>query len=156
LVRFLDSVLLSASFNLLYSYQIITLFKTFSFLSLFIGSIGAVIQQKIKRFLAFTSINQIGLMLFGIFYDSDHIGSFFNMFIYSMTNIILLYVLSNLKQRGSVNSVEYLGDLRGLYSSSPQSVIYLTIALLSMAGIPPFVGFFSKYLILIPILYQDW
>ena len=127
--------------------------KFISFFSIVIGSIGALTQQKIKRFIAFTSINQLGLMTLGVIFDPlSMIGSFSSLLVYISTNLIFFGVLLTIRESKKNKLLIYLSDLHNLFISSPGNGIYLTISILSMSGVPPFTGFFSKYFLILPII----
>lgn len=139
-------------FNIFFSY----LFKVVGFFSIIIGSVGALTQQKIKRFVAFTSINQLGLILLGTAFDFLNIfGSLFALIVYILTNIIFFAIILSMREKKQHVFISYLSDLHNFFISSPANTIYLTISILSMSGIPPFLGFFSKYFLLLPILNND-
>ena len=108
-----------------------------------IGNLFALRQQNIKRFLAFSSIAQVGFILVGIS-SSDNLG------ITSVVYFILIYVFSNLGAFGVAAVVsEYSGkenidDYKGLYKTNPFLSWILALSLFSLAGIPPTSGFFGK------------
>jgi NADH-quinone oxidoreductase subunit N len=111
--------------------------------SILIGNLFAIRQNNFKRFLAFSSIAQVGFILIGIS-GSSQIGS--TSFIY----FILIYIFSNLAAFGVVSVVsaltgkENISDFKGFYKTNPMLSWVLTIALFSLAGVPPTAGFFGK------------
>jgi len=112
-----------------------------------IGNLFALRQQNIKRFLAFSSIAQVGFILVGISGSSD-------MGITSVVYFILIYVFSNLAAFGVASVIsEYTGkenidDYKGLYKTNPFLSWILALSLFSLAGIPPTAGFFGKLFLL--------
>jgi len=108
-----------------------------------IGNLFALRQQNIKRFLAFSSIAQVGFILVGIS-SNDHMG------IVAVVYFILIYVFSNLAAFGVASVIAYktgkenIDDYKGLYKTNPFLSWILTLALFSLAGIPPTAGFFGK------------
>lgn len=133
------------------------LFKIIGCFSIVIGSVGALVQQKIKRFLAFTSINQMGLMLLGLSFDPlNTLGTLFALLVYVSTNLIFFGIILTTREAKSQRLVTYMSDLHNLFISSPKSIIYLTISILSMSGIPPFSGFFSKYFLILPVINSEY
>jgi NADH-quinone oxidoreductase subunit N len=112
-----------------------------------IGNLFALRQQNIKRFLAFSSIAQVGFILVGIS-SNDKTG------ITSVVYFILIYVFSNLAAFGVAAVItektgkENIDDYKGLYKTNPFLVWMLTLALFSLAGIPPTAGFFGKMFLL--------
>lgn len=111
--------------------------------TMIIGNLFALRQQNIKRFLAFSSIAQVGFILVGISSNAA-VGSS------SVTYFILIYVFSNLAAFGVASVIsertgkENIDDYKGLYQTNPFLSWTLALALFSLAGIPPTAGFFGK------------
>ncbi len=112
-----------------------------------IGNLFALRQQNIKRFLAFSSIAQVGFILVGIS-SNDNMG------ITAVVYFILVYIFSNLAAFGVAAVIsdqsgrENIDDYRGLYKTNPFLSWVLALALFSLAGIPPTAGFFGKLFLL--------
>ena len=130
-----------------------------SLFSLIIGTVVGLTQIKIKRLLAYSTISHIGFILLALSINSvQSIDSFiFYILQYTLTNLntflILIaigYLLNNkiLINKGSEKDINYISELKGLFFTNPILSISLTICLLSMAGTPPFLGFFSKQFVL--------
>ena len=108
-----------------------------------IGNLFALRQQNIKRFLAFSSIAQVGFILVGIS-NSGTIG------VEAVVYFILIYIFSNLAAFGVASVIaeqsgkENIDDYKGLYKTNPFLCWILALALFSLAGIPPTAGFFGK------------
>jgi NADH-ubiquinone oxidoreductase chain 2 len=130
-----------------------------SLFSLIIGTVVGLAQIKIKRLLAYSTISHIGFILLALAINSEQsIDSFiFYIIQYTLTNLntflILLaigYLINNqiLINKGSEKDIKYISELKGLFFSNPILSICLTICLLSMAGTPPLLGFFSKQFVL--------
>ena len=130
-----------------------------SLFSLIIGTVVGITQIKIKRLLAYSTISHIGFILLALAINSKQsIDSFiFYIIQYTLTNLntflILLaigYIIysKNLINKGSEKDIKYISELKGLFFSNPILSISLTICLLSMAGTPPLLGFFSKQFVL--------
>ena len=119
-----------------------------SVLTMIIGNLFALRQQNMKRFLAFSSIAQVGFILIGITGYSVE-GSA------SVIFFIMIYVFSNLAAFGVISLVsdatgrENIDDYKGFYKTNPLLSWVLTIALFSLAGIPPTAGFFGKFFLLL-------
>lgn len=119
-----------------------------SLLTMIIGNLFALRQQNMKRFLAFSSITQVGFILIGITGQSPE-GSA------SVIYFILVYLFSNLAAFGVVAIVssttgkERVDDYKGFYKTNPLLSWVLAIALFSLAGIPPTAGFFGKFFLLL-------
>lgn len=112
-------------------------------LTLFTGNLFALRQQNLKRFLAFSSITQVGFLLVGISSGSS-LGTA------AVVYFILIYLFSNLAAFGVVSVIsqatgkETIDDYRGLYKNNKLLSWVLVIALFSLAGVPPTAGFFGK------------
>ncbi len=118
-----------------------------SIATMIIGNLFALRQQNIKRFLAFSSIAQVGFILVGISSNSIEGAT-------SVVYFILIYVFSNLAAFGvaaaisSQSGKESIDDYKGLYQTNPFLSWLLALALFSLAGIPPTAGFFGKLFLL--------
>jgi NADH-ubiquinone oxidoreductase chain 2 len=130
-----------------------------SLFSLIIGTVVGLAQTKIKRLLAYSTISHIGFILLALAINSKQaIDSFiFYIMQYTLTNLntflILLAVgyIINFKtiiNKGSEKDIKFISELKGLFFSNPILSLSLTICLLSMAGTPPLLGFFSKQFVL--------
>jgi len=114
-----------------------------SLATMIIGNLFALRQQNIKRFLAFSSIAQVGFILVGMS-SNGTIG------LTSITYFVLIYVFSNLAAFGVAAVIsektgkENIDDYKGLYQTNPFLSWILALALFSLAGIPPTAGFFGK------------
>lgn len=111
--------------------------------TILIGNLFALRQDNFKRFLAFSSIAQVGFILIGIS-SSTQAGTA------SLIYFVLIYIFSNLAAFGVVSVVsaltgkENISDFKGFYKTNPMLSWVLTIALFSLAGVPPTAGFFGK------------
>ncbi len=118
-----------------------------SIATMIIGNLFALRQQNIKRFLAFSSIAQVGFILVGISSNSIEGTT-------SVVYFILIYIFSNLAAFGvsaaisSQTGKENIDDYKGLYQTNPFLSWVLALALFSLAGIPPTAGFFGKLFLL--------
>ena len=116
-------------------------------LSITVANLFAIRQQNLKRFLAFSSISQAGYIMLGVIG-----GSALGMT--SLVYYILVYMAANLSIFGIVSAVEQhtdgkvcIEDYNGFYRTNPKLAVLMTLSLFSLAGIPPFAGFFSKFFI---------
>lgn len=111
--------------------------------TMLIGNLFALRQQNIKRFLAFSSVAQVGFILVGASANAAT-G------IASVIYFILIYVFSNLAAFGVVSVIaryggtENISDYKGLYRTNPFLGWMMALALFSLAGVPPTAGFFGK------------
>lgn len=108
-----------------------------------IGNLFAIRQNNIKRFLAFSSIAQVGYILLGL---SSGTGMGASSSIY----FLIIYTFSNLGAFGVISMVsahtgkENISDYKGFYTNNKMAGWVLAISLFSLAGIPPTAGFFGK------------
>ncbi len=119
--------------------------------SMTLGNVLALSQRNIKRLLAYSSIAQAGYTLIGVAAiqaqtpegQAQAVASVgFYMFMYIFTNILAFAVIVVFSE---ATGSERIADLAGLNRRSPWLALTLTIALLSLAGIPPAAGFFGKF-----------
>lgn len=114
--------------------------------SITLANIFAIRQQNLKRFLAYSSISQAGYIMLGVISGTA-------MGMSSLVYYVLVYMFSNLAVFGVVSVIEnrsgkiLLKDYNGLYQTNPKLSLVMMLALFSLAGIPPFAGFFSKFFI---------
>jgi NADH-quinone oxidoreductase subunit N len=117
-------------------------------LSMIVGNLFAIRQQNVKRFLAFSSISQVGFILIGVT-GASAIGQS------SVIYFVLVYIFSNLAAFGVLSLVssekgkETIDDFKGFYKTNPLLTWILAIALFSLAGIPPTAGFFGKFFLIL-------
>jgi NADH-quinone oxidoreductase subunit N len=118
-----------------------------SLLTIIVGNLFAIRQDNFKRLLAFSSIAQVGFILVGIS-GSSAFGTA------SVVYFVLIYVFSNLAAFGVISLVssltgkESISDYKAFYKTNPVLSWILTIALFSLAGVPPTAGFFGKFFLL--------
>ncbi len=118
--------------------------KSLAVMTMTIANLFALRQDNMKRFLAFSSIAQAGFILLGILGAND-LG------MAAVVYFVLVYVFTNLGAFGVVASIynasgiETIKGYNGLYKTNPKLSLLLTVALFSLAGIPPVAGFFGKF-----------
>jgi NADH-quinone oxidoreductase subunit N len=121
-------------------YNMVTLL---SITTMIVGNLFALRQQNIKRFLAFSSIAQVGFILVGLSSNSAQGTA-------SVVYFVLIYLFSNLAAFGVAGAIsrqterEHIDDFKGLYQNNPFISWIMALALFSLAGIPPTAGFFGK------------
>ncbi len=125
-----------------------TLFAALSFATMFVGNLVAIWQRNIKRLLAYSSISQAGYLLLGLAAltprspDPAATGIIFHLAGYGISNMaVFLAVIAfyNLTGRDEIR------DLAGLSQRAPFVALALTAGLFSLAGMPLFAGFFTKF-----------
>lgn len=115
-------------------------------LTITVGNLFAIRQKNMKRFLAFSSISQAGYIMLGVVGCNE-------MGLAAMMYYILVYIFSNLAAFGVIGAIENqtgkvdMTDYNGLSKTNPWLACAMMLAMFSLAGIPPFAGFFSKFFI---------
>ena len=116
-------------------------------LTITIGNLFAMRQSELKRFMAFSSISQAGYIMLAVIGNSS-------MGVASLMFYTLVYVAANLAVFAVISVVEQNNGgttersaLAGFYETNPRLALLMTLALFSLAGIPPFAGMFSKFFV---------
>ena len=119
-----------------------------SFLSMTLGNSAALVQQDVKRLLAYSSIAQAGYILTGLLSGSfdGYASSLFYAFAYVLMNTGAFFV-TLLVAKSSNNDNPQVSHFDGLAERSPFLALILLLSLLSLAGIPPLVGFTGKWIL---------
>ncbi len=112
-------------------------------ITMIVGNLFALRQQHMRRFLAFSSIAQVGFMLIAISgHSADALASVvYFVLVYIFSNLAAFSVAGVLSVQAGKNRID---DYKGLYRSNPFLSWMLALALFSLAGIPPTAGFFGK------------
>ena len=132
-------------------------------LSLAIGNLTAIAQTNFKRMLAYSTISHMGFVLLGLMSGSLDGNQSADASAYgSALFYILTYVLTTLASFGVIMFLsrdgfecETIDDLKGLNRRSPFMALVLLFLMASLAGLPPFVGFYAKLLVLQSLLQSD-
>ena len=119
---------------------------------MFVGAIAAIVQKNLKRLLAYSSIGHTGYLLIGLASANPAgiKGLLIYITIYLLMNVGIFTVILSLKIKDRY--VEYLSDLSGMSKKKPVFSLCIAILMFSLAGIPPFAGFFGKFYIFIAAL----
>jgi NADH-quinone oxidoreductase subunit N len=129
--------------------------------SMAIGNITAIAQTNLKRMLAYSTISQMGFMLLGmlsgVFAGSDanaaanaYSSAMFYAITYVLTTLGTFGVIMLLSRAGF--EAEELDDFKGLNQRSPWFAAVMMVLLLSLAGVPPMMGFYAKLAVLQAVL----
>ncbi|MFZ1528983.1 MAG: NADH-quinone oxidoreductase subunit N [Ferruginibacter sp.] len=116
--------------------------------SVMLGNLFALRQQNIKRFLAFSSISQMGFILIGLLGGKT-------MGVSTVIYFVLVYLFSNLAVFGVVSVVaqqtgrENIFDYKNFYKTNRPLSWIMALGLFSLAGIPPTAGFFGKFFLIL-------
>ncbi len=129
----------------------VTLVTALAVVSMTFGNVVALAQRNVKRLLAYSSIAQAGYTLIGLAAvqatatstGAEAVAAItYYMFMYTFTNLLAFAVIIVFSE---ATGTEQISDLAGLSRRSPWMALVLTIALLSLAGVPPAAGFFGKF-----------
>jgi NADH-quinone oxidoreductase subunit N len=120
-------------------------------ITLCVGNITALYQKSMKRMLAYSSISHAGYLLFSLIVLSAQSAN--NVLVYAaaytFASIIAFAVLILVKQKSGSDTFE---SFNGLHKKNPLTALALTIAMLSLAGIPLTAGFIGKYLMFLNVM----
>lgn len=135
--------------GLFYEVQNILIFL--SILSVIIGSFMGLRQKKLKRLFAYSTINHVGFLLLAIASGTkEGIQSFIiYLFIYMVMSLSVWVILISLRSKKKNILSIFLTDYSSLFHINPIFAFIFSIILLSMAGIPPLLGFWAKFLIFV-------
>lgn len=116
-------------------------------LTITIANIFAILQEDLKRFMAYSSISQAGYIMLAVLGGNEQgmASLVYYLVVYIAANLAVFGVISVIEQHtgGKVDRSAY----NGLYKTNPHLSFLMTLALFSLAGIPPFAGFFSKFFV---------
>lgn len=132
------------------AYQFVDVLQWLAVLTIIVGNVAAIMQSNLKRMLAYSSVAHTGYVLIGLIAAAvggqaglGASGVIFYVFAYSIMTIGAFGVLSLLEK--DENTWVSVDDLKGLASRNPWLALCFSIFLLSLAGIPPTIGFFGKF-----------
>lgn len=132
------------------AFHFVDVLQWLAVLTIVVGNIAAIMQSNLKRMLAYSSVAHSGYVLIGLIAAGvggnaglGASGVIFYVFAYSIMTIGAFGVVSLLEK--DENSWVSVDDLRGLGSRNPLIALCFTVFLLSLAGIPPMIGFFGKF-----------
>lgn len=118
-------------------------FTALAVLSMILGNVVALAQTSMKRMLAYSSIAQAGFVMIGLIAGTDagYSSMIFYLLVYLFMNLcgftcIILFSLRT--------GTDQISEYSGLYQKDPLLTLALSLALLSLGGIPPLAGFFGK------------
>ncbi len=123
--------------------------------SMAVGNIIAIAQTNFKRMLAYSTISHVGFILLGLLSATDTglSAAMFYTITYAITAAVAFAVLMLLNRQGF--DAGEIADLRGLNDRNPWYAAVLAIALFSMAGVPPTVGFYAKLIVINAVIQID-
>lgn len=132
--------------------------------SLVVGNLAAIMQTNIKRMLAYSTISHMGFVLLA-FVGNSFSGSgqgslngvsaaFFYALTYAIMSLVAFGILLALSAKGK--ECENISDLAGLNRKHPWYAFLMLLAMFSMAGIPPLMGFAAKFYVVVALLEQGF
>jgi NADH-quinone oxidoreductase subunit N len=127
--------------------SLVSLLMILAACSMFYGNLIALVQKDIKRMLAFSGIAHAGYVILGIITlkDTGFATAIYYITGYMLMNLACFLVICNVSKSGENLNIS---DLTGLYKRAPLMAITLAVGMFALAGIPPFVGFMGKFMLL--------
>ncbi|WPE18329.1 NADH-quinone oxidoreductase subunit NuoN [Candidatus Thioglobus autotrophicus] len=124
------------------------LFMVLAVLSIALGSVVALMQTNIKRMLAYSTISHVGFIMLGFVTGvvSGYGAAVFYVLVYILMSLAAFGMIILLNKKGF--EADQISDFKGLSKHSPWFALMMLVIMLSMAGVPPFIGFYSKLFIL--------
>lgn len=157
ILRFLTMDLLLAD----HSVPLMNAIEWLAALTILVGNIAAIMQTNLKRMLAYSSVAHSGYVLIGLLSSAvggeallGATGVVFYIIAYSIMTVGAFGVISLFEKRE--DSMVDVDDLKGLAKRNPWIALCISLFMLSLAGIPPTVGFFGKFFIFSAALKQGF
>jgi len=123
-------------------------------ISMVLGNCVAIVQQNVKRLLAYSSIAHAGYILVGLI-AATQMGAtsvLFYVIVYALTNLGAFGVVATLASRAGGDDID---DFNGMARKAPLLSLLMLVFVLSLAGIPPLGGFFGKFYLFAAAVQQD-
>jgi len=113
-------------------------------LSLVIGNLVALVQTNLKRMLAYSTISHVGFLFMGIAQggQAGYSAAMFYAISYAIMSTAAFGAIILLSRKGF--EAEDIADFRGLWSRNPVQAMLVLFVMASLAGVPPFLGFWAK------------
>lgn len=136
------------SVNYFFLQQIILYSAIFSII---IGTLGALYQNKLKKLLAYSAISHVGFLLIGFsnLNNFSLFSLFFYISIYIIISLNIFALILGLRKNNSYLKFKKINEFVLLFKSNKLLAINFSLILFSIAGIPPLVGFYSKFYIFV-------
>ncbi|YP_010419918.1 NADH dehydrogenase subunit 2 (mitochondrion) [Anopheles marshallii] len=126
--------LMLISYNFIYKFFMFTII-----LSMLIGSLGGLNQTSIRKLMAFSSINHLGWMLMAMM-NNEMLWMFYFL-LYSFLSFSIVFMFNNFK-------LFYFNQIFNMSLMNPITKLFIFLNLLSLGGLPPFLGFLPKWLVI--------
>ncbi len=123
-----------------------------SVLSMGVGNIVAIAQANLKRMLAYSSIAHVGFLFLGIVAGTNagYSASMFYIIVYAFMSMGAFSMIVLLGHAGF--EADRIEDFKGLNERNPWYAFLMLILMMSMAGVPPFLGFWAKWAVLLEVV----
>jgi NADH-quinone oxidoreductase subunit N len=133
---------------------VVNLLMLLAVCSMFYGNLIALVQKDIKRMLGFSGIAHAGFVLLGLITlkDTGFGTAIYYIIGYMLMNLACFLVICSISREGENLQIQ---DLAGLHKRAPLLALTMTIGMFALAGIPPFVGFMGKFMLLAGALKAD-
>jgi len=124
-------------------------------LSLALGNVVAIAQTNLKRMLAYSTISHVGFVLLGVLAGTaqGYSAAMFYVIVYAIMSTGAFGMIILLSRRGL--EAEGLDDFKGLNQRSPWFALMMLFFMFSLAGVPPFAGFYAKLSVLRAVVQVD-
>jgi NADH-quinone oxidoreductase subunit N len=134
---------------------VVDLLMLFAVCSMFYGNLIALVQTDIKRMLGFSGIAHAGFVLLGLITlkDTGFGTAIYYIIGYMVMNLACFLVICSISREGENLSIQ---DLAGLHKRAPLLALTMTVGMFALAGIPPFVGFMGKFMLLAGALKEGY
>jgi len=134
---------------------VVTFLLVCSICSMFYGNLSALVQTDIKRILGYSGISHAGFILFGLLtlQPDGYSTAIYYVIGYAVMNLACFLVICTVAGSGENLKID---DLTGLHKRAPLLAITLATGLFALAGIPPFVGFTGKFMLLVNAFKQGY
>ena len=134
---------------------LVSLLTVLAVLSMFYGNLSALVQKDIKRMLGFSGIAHAGFILVGVltFGEAGYAAALYYATGYVVMSLACFLVICTVSRQGENVKIE---DFSGLYKRAPLLALVLAVGMFALAGIPPFVGFMGKFMLLTSALSQGY
>ena len=132
------------------------LFMVLALLSIALGSVVALMQTNIKRMLAYSTISHVGFILLGFVTGvvEGYGAAVFYVLVYILMSMAAFGMIILLNKQGF--EADKISDFKGLSKHSPWFALMMLAIMLSMAGVPPFIGFYAKLFILQQVISEGF
>ncbi|MCB2182931.1 MAG: NADH-quinone oxidoreductase subunit N [Desulfobulbaceae bacterium] len=127
--------------------SVVNMLMVLAVCSMFYGNLSALVQTDVKRMLGFSGISHAGFVLLGLLTlkETGFATSMYYIAGYLFMNLACFLVICKVSENGENVKI---ADLSGLYKRAPLLAFTLLVGMMALAGIPPFVGFMGKFMLL--------